>query len=156
MYPKYSSEHLKCCNKTIHKSCLLKWAITKQTNELTCPFCRAHIVDIFEYISLAQISQMLVDWKCDHNIIVRGKNTQIMIDSNPVDLINRTNEAELIEEMELREQSAPRTLPVRSQSTANTTATPANSDKGVFWCLFGSLVVIIAIMIIIITMTHTA
>lgn len=150
MYPIYSSKHFKCCNKTIHESCLLKWAIIQQSNQLTCPFCRAHIVDIFEYIPLTQISQMLINWKCDHNIVVRGKNTQIMIASNPIDLVNRTSENE--DEVEAQPGPTPSpTTPRRLQEES--TATITNGDKGVFWCFLGSFIVIIAIMIIIIIIT---
>lgn len=163
MYPIYSSCQLKCCKKPIHKSCLLKWAITKQSDELTCPFCRAHIVDIFECISLAQISQMLVDWECDHNIIVRGKKIQIIMDANPVDLINRTNDAQLIEETGRAPSRAQQTLPVRYQSTTTTTTTTTavntstndnnGSDKALFWCFMSSIIAIIIIMVVIIIVT---
>jgi hypothetical protein len=71
---------LACCKKTLHKKCLLKWAVTKRSEFLTCPFCRSVILDIFSYISLSHVSQWLVDWNYNHSIVVKGKNVQIFIE----------------------------------------------------------------------------
>lgn len=152
MYPmKYAAfSNLNCCKKSIHQSCLLKWAIATQSNELTCPFCRAHIVDIFEYIPLSHISQRLTNWKCDHNIVVRGKSIKIMIDANSADLVHWLHEPEV--ESQALPADVPaqqQTLPVQSASTV----TSNKSDNVLFWCFFCSIIAIIVIIVIIIAVT---
>ena len=71
---------LSCCKQTLHKKCLLKWAVIKRSEYLTCPFCRSVILDIFSYISLSHVSQWLVYWNYNHSIVVKGKNVQIFIE----------------------------------------------------------------------------
>ena len=64
--------NLTCCNKKIHKTCLLKWIVDDNNKELSCPMCRSKmiylntIIDLFEMISFLEENAI-------HISIAKGK-----------------------------------------------------------------------------------
>lgn len=140
---------LSCCKQSIHKKCLLKWAVTKRTEYLTCPFCRNVILDIFKYIPLNQVSNWLVRWNFNHSIVVRGKNVQILIDQGSppsAAFHDDTND-----DVENNEEIPPTSIGSTNQNAFQIEVEQGRNDKGIFLCvLIFALISIIVIPIIII------
>ena len=145
---------LSCCKQTIHKKCLLKWAVTKRTEYLTCPFCRSVVLDIFNYIPLNKVSRWLVCWNYNHSIVVRGKNVQILIDQGSAPSAafyddNFENDTNDDEENNVE-------LPQTANQTAFEIQVEPSNDKGIFLCvlIFALIAIIVIPIIIIVTMTE--
>jgi len=47
--------NLTCCNKKLHKMCLLQWIINENNKELSCPTCRTKLLYLNEFISLSEM-----------------------------------------------------------------------------------------------------